>query len=262
MNDRLAPTGTRDQSRGSTVVFERSRSSLILSLLASLLAAAMVLAEELDLGWSQWLILIHEGPRGPILQDLLGRINGGTVALVVPGLLALTYERYASYRNEPKRVEIDGDQLRIRLSRRRTTSLALPLVRELRAKRSRLLDLGCKLTLQLAGGQLHEFRWKRGTHDKVVEALKEALLLQPVPGDRSGSLLRPLLHPGEPFVEIAPDDRRCRRCEQTYPSKHWFDFHGPSQEVICRPCVEAFDLMRAEARLRADRREAATVSGA
>jgi len=76
----------------------------------------------------------------------------------------------------------------------------------------------------------------RSSHEKLVEALKEALLLQPVPGDRSGSLLHPLLHPGMPIVEIAAGNRRCHRYEQDYPSEHWFVFHDPSQEVICSLC--------------------------
>jgi hypothetical protein len=183
------------------------------------------------------------------------------VAVAVTGLVALAYEQFTSYRSEPQRVEIAGDQLRIRLSRHHTTSLALPLIREVREKRPRFFDPGCKLTLQLAEGETHEFQWKRRAHDKLVEALKETLLLQPVAGDSSGSLLRPVLHPGTPIVEIAPGDRSCRRCAQTYPSEHWFVFHGSSQEVICRPCAEALDLAGAEARLGADPHQAATVSG-
>lgn len=260
MNDRVASAGTPDQSPGSVIVFDRPRSSLVVSILASLLGAALVVASALDVGLSQWLILLDQGLRGPILQDLLDRINSGTVAVAVTGLFALAYERYFFYRSEPQRVEIGGDQLQIRLSRHRTTSLALPLIREVREKRPRFLDPGYKLTLQLAGGQAHEFEWRHRVHEKLIEALKEALLLQPVPGDRSGSLLRPLSHPGVPIVEIAPGDRRCRRCAQTYPSEHWFVVDGPSREVICRTCAEALDLARAEARLGAERREAATVS--
>jgi hypothetical protein len=260
MNDRVVPIGTVDGSPETTVVFDRPRTSLVLGVLASFLAAALVGVSALDLDLSQWLILTDQGLRGPILQDLLGRINGGTVAVVVAGLLALAYERYLYYRREPQRVEIAGDQLRIQLSCQRTASLALPLVREVQAKGSRFLDPGYELTLQLAGGELHEFKWERRAHEKLVEALKKALLLQPVPGDRSGTLLRPLLHPGLPVVEIAPGDRRCPRCEQVYPSEHWFVVHGPSQEVICRSCAEALDLERAEALLGADRREAATLS--
>ena len=121
-----------------------------------------------------------------------------------------------------------------------------------------------KLTLVLACGEVYEFGWRKAVRTAVLSGLEASLHLQPVPGDTSGSLLRPLLYPGEPIelpVSIAPADRTCPRCQLRYPSDHWFVVDGPTREVICRPCVEGLDLERAETAASAGRSPRREASG-